>query len=231
ACRHTIHSELFCPDCAKVQPLPTELNFFELLELPVRLNLDGAELERRYHTLSRQLHPDFFQQKSDPERDISLERFAAINQAYHALRTMKGRARYLLELHRHKSRDQARQDTPKSLLMTVFELQEATEELADLPEDAPPQRREAARERVRAIGAELDQKQADVDARLQRLADQWDAAGAGPGPVAAGGSEPAERLLDRIRALLDEDSYLARLRRNIDQALGEIGAGHADDPA
>lgn len=216
ACRHTVHSEHFCPECAKVQPLPEGVSYFELFEVPVSLKQDEAELERRYHKLSRMLHPDFFQQKTGDERGISLARFAAINRSYQTIRTLRGRARYLLELFRFGEGENRQEETPKSLLMTVFELQEAIEELTDLPEDSTDSQREACRKRVREIGEELDEKEAAIDEGLQALAESWDKA------LAEEAADPVFlALLGRVKQRLDEYAYLDRLRTNVRRALGE----------
>lgn len=216
ACRHTVHSEHFCPECTKVQPLAQGVNYFELFEVPVNLKQDEAELERLYHNMSRSLHPDFFQQKTEDERGISLARFAAINRSYQTLRSLRGRARYLLDLYRFGEGEGPREDTPKSLLMTVFELQEAIEELTELPEDAPVSQCAICSERVRQIGEELDEKEMAIDLGLNALAEQWDQLLQAPAEDSA-----FKPLLGEIKLRLDEFAYLDRLRTNVRRALGE----------
>jgi hypothetical protein len=50
----------FCPQCTKILSIGRHGDYFGFLGLPRRLNLDPAELEQRFRTLSRQFHPDYF---------------------------------------------------------------------------------------------------------------------------------------------------------------------------
>ncbi|MGA6973924.1 MAG: hypothetical protein WBY93_20010, partial [Candidatus Binatus sp.] len=63
-----------CPSCGKRQeplltcaecgtPLAAPLDCFAALGLPRKLTIDLDALERRYHELSRKLHPDRFVSK------------------------------------------------------------------------------------------------------------------------------------------------------------------------
>ena len=69
-----------------------------------KLNLDAAELERRFRTLSRQFHPDYFYKASPAERRASLERSSYLNDAYRTLRNLIARTEYLLGLEGYSPR-------------------------------------------------------------------------------------------------------------------------------
>jgi molecular chaperone HscB len=71
-------------------------SYFEILGLPERFDLDGAELERAYHERSRALHPDRFATAPAAERVAVLQRSMALNEAYKALKKPQSRAEYLL---------------------------------------------------------------------------------------------------------------------------------------
>lgn len=61
----------FCGACGTLQP-PAEVDYFALLEMPRKLTLDAASLEKRFYALSWKLHPDNFAQRSEQERGFSL---------------------------------------------------------------------------------------------------------------------------------------------------------------
>src|SRR6266566_4551699 len=73
---------------------PTD--FFSFFGLPRKLNVDMADLERRYRALSRQCHPDYFHNSTPSERRASLERSSYLNDAYRTLRHPAARIEYLL---------------------------------------------------------------------------------------------------------------------------------------
>ena len=58
----------FCPQCTKILPLQRGADFFGFLGLPRKLNIDPADLERRFRALSRQFHPDYFYNATPAER-------------------------------------------------------------------------------------------------------------------------------------------------------------------
>jgi molecular chaperone HscB len=89
---------LFCPRCAKIQPVARTEDYFSLLALPREFALEQGELERRFRERSRQLHPDRFARAQPRERRLSLERATRLNDAYRYLRDWRLRAAYLLKL-------------------------------------------------------------------------------------------------------------------------------------
>src|SRR5215510_9805611 len=88
----------FCPQCTKILTLGRHGDYFAFLGVPRKLNLDPADLERRFRTLSRQFHPDYFYNASPAERVASLERSSYLNDAYRTLKQPISRIAYLLEL-------------------------------------------------------------------------------------------------------------------------------------
>ncbi len=82
-----------------LQPLPPGTDRFAIFGLPLRYEIDPADLEKRFRQLSWEVHPDRHAQASPRERRIALERTTALNDAYRTLRDPLRRAAYLLELH------------------------------------------------------------------------------------------------------------------------------------
>jgi molecular chaperone HscB len=89
---------LFCPRCAKIQPLARTEDYFSLLGLPRQFTIAPGELEDRFRERSRKLHPDRFARAQPRERRLSLERATRLNDAYRYLRDWRTRAAYLLKL-------------------------------------------------------------------------------------------------------------------------------------
>lgn len=204
-------------------PLATP-NFFEALDLPVRLNLDSNDLEKRYHALSRTLHPDYHQQGSASEQRYVLEKSAILNQAFRALRDPSLRAEHLLSLYRpgaEKGADKG--ETPKALLMTVFELQELVEEADGLASDASSDERNDLKSRIEEIEEQLDARAAAERIELEKVANDWDALARDEAGQIKDASQ-REALLDRIGALLNERAYMRRLRGNIAQVVEKLEA-------
>ena len=89
-----------CPACGKVQPPApgTAPDKFEVLGLPRSFEVDLAQVEERYRTLSRKLHPDRFARATPKERRFSLEQTTLLNDAWRTLKDSARRAEHLLAL-------------------------------------------------------------------------------------------------------------------------------------
>ncbi|MEZ4358718.1 MAG: Fe-S protein assembly co-chaperone HscB [Kofleriaceae bacterium] len=95
---------------------------FALFELEPAFALDGAELERRFFAMSRDLHPDRFATAPAAQRVAALSRSRALNDAYQVLRKPVPRAEYLLRLHGGAIGDNERLDP--AFLQEILELRE-----------------------------------------------------------------------------------------------------------
>ncbi len=58
------------------------MNYFELFELPLSLNVDRKALSSKYFALQKKYHPDFFSNASEDEQAEVLEKSSLINKAY-----------------------------------------------------------------------------------------------------------------------------------------------------
>jgi molecular chaperone HscB len=190
---------LACEACGAPQPLVPDVDLFAVLGLPRRLTVDGADLERRWLTASRAVHPDRHQTADDRTRTLSLAASAAVNQAYRTLRDPVARGRYWLELHGVPlGKDNNR--VPPALAELVFETQESLEEFRS---------GSASRASVAATHAALDARlQALVGDLATRYA-AWDAA-----------DPAAPAVLDEMKTRLSEIAYLDTLVEDVDEALG-----------
>ncbi len=204
----------FCPQCTKILPLQRQADYFGFLGLPRKLNLDAADLERRFRSLSRQFHPDYFYNATPVERRASLERSSCLNDAYRTLRQPGARIEYLLKVEGLAPKDsgEAAGQVPPALLEEVFALNEELDEIRDLrargsAADVWQGRLERARQPIEA-------KRMEHEAQLQELAARWDAA------VDRGATDSERRaVLDALRDRFLERNYIANLLAGIEREL------------
>jgi molecular chaperone HscB len=102
---------------------------FELFDLPVSFEIDLSDLSQRYRELQRAVHPDKFASASDHERRLSVEKAAAINDAFQTLKSPQRRARYMLELQSVSFDDEKDMALDPAFLMEQIELRESLSEL------------------------------------------------------------------------------------------------------
>lgn len=204
----------FCPACERIQPLKAGLDYFSFFGLPRKLKLDESELEKEYYALSRRLHPDYFMNASEEERQASIERSSLLNDAYRTLRAPVSRAQYLLSLEGYR---EAEKKAPPDLLEEVFELNMQIEEMKAArcsgDEDEIAQARSALEDAL----ADLNGKLAQLDARLARVGEEWDAS-LDKSEGESGGHE-GRGALDRMSEVLSHRSYVRNLVRDIKEEI------------
>jgi molecular chaperone HscB len=192
-------SSRFCESCRALQPPSPD--YFEFLEIPRKLTLDAADLEKRFYALSRQLHPDLFSRRTAREREYSLEATAILNDAYRTLRDAISRAMYVLKLEGFEVGGQGTKDVPPELLEEVFELNMALEEMRAGDDSVAPQLVEA-RQRFEDMRDEVD----------RRLGDEFAAWDAGHN----------RETLSAVRALLNRRKYITNLIAQTNEATANV---------
>lgn len=103
-------------------------SFFALFGLPESFQLDGAHLDRQYHALQMQVHPDKFVHLSEAERRVSMQWATHVNEAYQTLSNPIARARYLLSLYGVSTQEETNTAMPADFLLAQMEWREAIEE-------------------------------------------------------------------------------------------------------
>ncbi|MCG2633371.1 MAG: Fe-S protein assembly co-chaperone HscB [Gammaproteobacteria bacterium] len=73
-------------------------NYFDLLDVPRRYDLEIEQLAENYRRLQAQVHPDRFAQADPAERRASMQLATQANDAYRTLKDPVSRGQYLLEL-------------------------------------------------------------------------------------------------------------------------------------
>ncbi|KAM5239329.1 iron-sulfur cluster co-chaperone protein HscB isoform 2-T2 [Ctenodactylus gundi] len=87
---------LFCPQCRALQPPDPTRDYFSLMDCNRSFRIDTTKLQHRYQQLQRLIHPDFFSQRSQTEKDFSEKHSTLVNDAYKTLLAPLSRGLYLL---------------------------------------------------------------------------------------------------------------------------------------
>jgi len=169
-------------------------------------------LEQKFLQLSWKLHPDNFVNASDEEREISLEQSSEVNDAYRVLRDPLARIEYLLELEGERKEGEKKQQAPPELLEEVFELNESLDELRDAKDSGGDLSELKAK--LQAAERGFLERLGEVDAQLESVAGQWDAAAG-----ANGTGEARKKLMARMNELLNRRSYIRNLVTNVQKEL------------
>ena len=190
-------------------------DYFEVFELPRKLQVDDEALRRRFYELSRRHHPDFHQLAAEAEQAASLARSALVNRAYRALRDPIGRVEYLVALEEGRDGQEGapvKPVAPRDLLEEMMEVQEALEEAKDSGLDDP------ARERLRGERQRLMDRRTAKEAEIVARGVEWDAA--------VDQAKDRAPLLAWFKQALATRAYLRTVIDDLSQALGEEQDAH-----
>lgn len=207
----------FCPQCSRILALGRHGDYFSFLGVPRRLNLDPADLERRFRELSRQFHPDYFYNATPAERLASLERSSYLNDAYRTLRNPVSRLEYLLSLEGLEvsppagtSGEGGQPRVPPALLEEVFALNEELDEIRELREEGGD--RATLRARLEAARRPIERKRQEHERQLEELSARWDA-------------RQDRDTLEALRARTLERNYINNLLATIEREMASLSDG------
>jgi molecular chaperone HscB len=206
----------FCPQCTKILTLGRQGDYFRFFGLPRKLNIDAADLDRRFRSLSRQFHPDYFYNAPAAERRASLERSSYLNDAYRTLRQPLARVEYLLQLEGLAARgpEEAAKQVPPTLLEEVFTLNEELDEIRALR--ARGAAADEWRQSLERAARPIETKRADHEAQVTALSARWDSL------VDTGAAESERRaVLEALRERVLERNYINNLLAGIERELSD----------
>jgi len=103
-------------------------NHFALFHLPQRFAIDPAALDRAYHEVQNQVHPDKFAHASEAEKRVAMQWATRANEAYRTLKSPFKRAAYLCELNGVDLQTESNTAMPREFLMRQMEWREALDE-------------------------------------------------------------------------------------------------------
>ena len=106
------------------------MNYFELYEMPVSLQVDKKYLQDKYFDLQKRYHPDFFSNESEEEQADVLEKSSMINRAYKTFQNDDETIKYVLQL-KELLEEEEKYQLPPDFLTEMMELNEALMEVDD----------------------------------------------------------------------------------------------------
>jgi molecular chaperone HscB len=190
-------------------------DYFAIFGLPRKLAIDVPKLEQEFLQLSWKLHPDNFVNASESERELSLKRSAELNDAYRALRDPVARVEYLLGIEGERVEGEKKQQAPPELLEEVFELNESLDELREAKESGGDLIE--LKNKLQSAEDNFEKKLSEVDAQLQSVTKDWDAA-----VDANVDASDRKKLFARMNELLNRRSYIRNLVSNVAKELAEV---------
>lgn len=123
------------------------MNYFELFEMPVSLQIDKKALSAKYFELQKKYHPDFFSQSDEEEQLESLQISSDINKGFKIFQQLDLTIKYVLQL-KGLLEEEEKYQLPPDFLMEMMEL---NEELSEGSEKAIQQREDDIYSEVKSI--------------------------------------------------------------------------------
>jgi molecular chaperone HscB len=96
SCQKQAGAGPFCGACKALQPPDDGTDYFAVLGVPAKYDVDLAVAEAAFKQLSRQVHPDRFATGDPRARRASLARTVQLNEAWRTIKDPLRRAEYML---------------------------------------------------------------------------------------------------------------------------------------
>lgn len=135
------------------------MNYFELFEIPVCLQVNILDCREKFMQLSRRFHPDFFTQESPEAQEEALDKSALLNKAWKTFQHPEETIAYVLQLKGLLANDEKYQLNP-DFLMEMMEINESISE-------ADPRQLPAIKERLKVLQDEIYAPVRDIIATYQ----------------------------------------------------------------
>lgn len=165
-CESTLETPLVCVSCESLLPVEKQPDPFEVFGLSATWGISSKDLKMRFLRFSRFLHPDYFANAEESERDLAESASALLNSAYEVLNDPVHRADWLV-LHLGGPSDSEERQMPQEFLLQVLEWNETLEEARSSRPGSP--QREALTQLASALRAERNQRTAEVGHLLQAV--------------------------------------------------------------
>ncbi|GEO09117.1 iron-sulfur cluster co-chaperone HscB C-terminal domain-containing protein [Segetibacter aerophilus] len=99
------------------------MNHFELFEIPVTLTPNTSEVKKKFYSLSRKYHPDFYTQENENEQADALEVSSQVNKAFKVFQNRDETIKYVLQL-KGLLEEEEKYNLPPDFLMEMMDLNE-----------------------------------------------------------------------------------------------------------
>ena len=107
-----------------------DMNYFEFYGIPESFNPDVALLKKKFYTLSKQYHPDFYANEDEAKQQEILELSTINNKAWQTLSDPYKRLEYILKTH-GLLLEGAKPQLPSDFLMEMMDINERLMEVDD----------------------------------------------------------------------------------------------------
>ena len=164
------------------------MNYFELFEIPIQLQVDQQALKSKFMQLSRQHHPDFFTHDTPEAQEEALQKSALLNKAWKVFQQPEELIAYVLELKGLLAENEKYQ-LDADFLMEMMEINEA---ITELDEGQLP-----------TIKRRIDQLQEEIYTPVQDIITRYQ-----------DGQTPAADLL-KVKEYYFQKKYLDRIRTSL----------------
>lgn len=194
-CQHCLSEmtwPVVCEACRTLYPPREQVDYFELLGIERRYDVDLEKLRRNFLALNRRIHPDFFSTEDNDVQSASMRIAAQINSAYETLRDPIQRAEYILHICGGPSSSEDK-SVPAELLGTVMVLRDEIDEAKQANDQVT----------LKSLRERIETRQHEVMERIRALASRV--------CETAGQIEQAE-----LRKQLNANQYWTGLRRQIE---------------
>ena len=106
------------------------MNYFEFYGFPESFDIDADLLKKKFYTISKQYHPDFYANEDDAKQQEILELSTLNNKAYQTLADPDKRLEYILRSHNLLA-EGAKPQLPSDFLMEMMDINERMMEVDD----------------------------------------------------------------------------------------------------
>lgn len=97
-CEAKLSAAILCDKCGAISDIDTNQNYFQLLQIDPKYNIDPKAMTQSFRRLQSVVHPDKFGNKSSEEQTKSAEWSSLLNKAYATLSHPLKRGEYMLRL-------------------------------------------------------------------------------------------------------------------------------------
>ncbi|MEI8135590.1 MAG: Fe-S protein assembly co-chaperone HscB [bacterium] len=187
-------------------------DFFLTFGVERTFGIDDAALERRFHFLQRQSHPDRFTGRTAEVAENALTQSSNINEAYRTLRDPHRRSKYLLALYGFSV------EKSKSVPMDLFELVMNVQEKISEYEFASSEQRFELSRSVKPIIEDAERRKTVLENESEHLRFDWDSIPTHAGE-AVNLSENEKRILQTLASKTAAQTYISTLLNTMHAAM------------
>lgn len=171
------------------------MNYFELYDIPVSININQDVVKKKYYKLSKEFHPDFYITESEEKQAEILELSTINTNAYNTFKSEGRLIKYILSI--FDSIEEGKDKLPQEFLMEMMDLNEQLMELEfDLDEDV-----------IAKVKSELEVKQTELVKIITPFSDD----------LSLLGDDDRAKELNKLKDYYLKRKYLLRIQERLNK--------------